>query len=70
VHDDDTARAFGCAHDGLDVERSERAQIDDTDVRTAPFQRRIRSGDRDVDHRAPRDDHRVLRLAHLTRHTE
>jgi len=53
VHHDRASGALGRPHDGVDIERRERAQVDHTDARAALFEHGVRGGERDVDHRAP-----------------
>ena len=67
VHDDHPSGTLRRRSRGLDVERRERAQVDDADVRAAPFLTTSAAATATWDHRAPRDDHRVVGLAHDAR---
>src|SRR3954463_11904668 len=46
VHDDDASTSLGGAHDGVDVERRQRAQVDHADARAAPLAHEVGRGHR------------------------
>ena len=53
MHHDDAAGALGDVHDRVDVERRERAQVDDADLRAAPLAARASAASTAVSTIAP-----------------